>query len=61
MFSLIDKGFKMLTQKMRSFSQGDIIMVGDTEYRGKLPEYHYNPVTKTITKIAKGVPFVKVQ
>lgn len=50
-----------LTQKMRSFTRGGTIMVGETEYRGALPQFHYNPVTRSVTKIAKGIPFVKVQ
>ena len=50
-----------LSQKMRSFTQGGTIMVGTTEYRGALPQYHFDPVTRMITKVRKGIPFVKVQ
>jgi len=44
-----------------SIRDGDTIKVGDTIYRGNTPIYEIDHRTGRVYKVAKGIPFVKVE
>ena len=43
-----------------SKKHGDLHLIGDAAYRGKNPTFAVNQKTGEVTKVSKGIPFVRV-
>ena len=44
-----------------SINEGNTIKVGNTEYRGNTPQYEIDHRTGRVYKVAKGIPYVKME
>ena len=44
-----------------SINEGNTIKIGNTIYRGNTPQYEVDHRTGRVYKVAKGIPYVKME